>query len=500
LTALGAVIMPERRYQSAVIAAIVVLAGVRLLCAALAPLSFEESVYWVYSRHIAAGYFDHPPLAPILVRLGTMLFGDNEFGVRALGVLLPLPASWAIWRSAAILFKDGKIAATAALYFNLTLVVAAGSIIATPDGPLVAATALLLLTLAKLLETGRAVWWLAVGAAFGVAMLSKYTTIFFAGSILVWLLLVPDLRKWLATPWPWLAALIALAMFAPTLMWNAHHGWSSVHRQYDRLLIHDWSFKYLGEFLATQAGMATPPIFILGSMGLFRLLSGDGGSFGARALINAMVWPIVLYFIWHSLHDRVEGNWPEPIFVPFVIAAALAAERMKWHGVWAAVASWSARLAVPVGLGIAGFIYLQALFGIIPLGPIDPTAHALAVGWKELGAEMDAVRKRLGAPIVLTTDHGLNGWLAFYLPSRPPVEQINARIRYVNAPPPDPALFRGTIMYVCTRPCDPIPSLRRRFATVEPVTTLTRSRHGIVIDEYGIYRLAGPIGSPLDPP
>jgi 4-amino-4-deoxy-L-arabinose transferase-like glycosyltransferase len=500
LAAFGAVTLPERRYQSAVVATILILVGVRLACAAMTPLSFDESLYWLWSKHIAGGYYDHPPVNPLLIRLGTTLFGNTEFGVRVFNVLLALPASWAVWRSGAILFNDERVGATAALYFNLTLVMAAGSLIATPDNAVVVATAFLLLTLVKLFASGRGAWWLAIGVAFGIGMLSKYTTIFFGVSILAWLLLVPELRKWLLTPWPWIGGVVALAVFSPTLIWNAEHGWASVLYQYNRLVVHEWSLRYFGEFFVTQMGLVTPPIFVLGCMGLVRLVKGDGGSYGARVLINAMIWPIALYFVWHTFHGRVEGNWPEPIHVAFVIAAAVAVERIKWDGAWARIELWSRRLAVPVGLAIAACLYVQAVFGIIPLGPVDPTARALGAGWKELGIKMDEVRMRLGAPVVLTMNYGLTGWLAFYLPSHPPVEQINVRMRYVNAPEPDPALFRGTIMYVCMVDCSDIPVIRQRFANVEPVASLTRTRHGVPIQEYRVYSLSGPIGPPLDPP
>lgn len=490
----------ERRYQHAVVATILVLVGVRLLCAAMVPLSFDESLYWIWSKHIAGGYLDHPPVNPILIRAGTTLFGNTEFGVRFFGVLLALPASWAVWRTGAILFKDDRVGATAALYFNLTLVMAAGSLLMTPDGPLEVATAFLLLCLAELYVTGRGAWWLAIGLAFGIGMLSKYTMIFFAVSILAWLLLVPELRKWLLTPWPWISGVIAIVVFSPTLIWNAEHHWASFVYQSHRLAIHEWTLRYLVEFLFAQFGMATPPIFVLGCMGLAALLKGQGGPRGARVFVNAMVWPLVIYFMWHSLHERVQGNWPEPIFVGFVIAAAVAVERIEWHGAWASLASWSRRLAVGVGLAMAAFIYVQATFAIVPLGRADPTARALAAGWRQLAPKIDAVRKRLGAPIILTTDYGLTGWLSFYLPSHPLVEQINERMRYVNAPQPGPALFRGPIMYVCETVCDEIPMLRRRFRTVERVTSLTRSRRGIPISKYVIYRLAGPVGPPLDPP
>ena len=270
--------------------------------------------------------------------------------------------------------------------------------------------------------------------------------------------------------------------------------------QFHRLVVYEWSLRYFGEFFVTQMGLATPSIFILGVMGLVGMLRGEGGSPGARVLLNAMVWPIVLYFAWHTFHGRVEGNWPEPIYVAFVIAAAAAVERIKWNGAWATIARWSRRLAVPVGLVMAACIYLQAVFGILPLGPIDPTARALGAGWKELGVQIDEVRARLGAPVVLTRNYGLTGWLSFYLPSHPPVEQINERIWYVNAPEPDPALFRGPMMYVCIVECLELPLLRQRFTTVELAASLTRTRHGVPIQDYQIYRLSGPIGPPLDPP
>ena len=45
----------------------------------------------------------------------------------------------------------------------------------------------------------------------------------------------------------------------------------------------------------------------------------------ARVLVNVMFWTIVVYFIWHSLHARVEANWFAPVYPAFAIAAAVAA-------------------------------------------------------------------------------------------------------------------------------------------------------------------------------
>ncbi|HZQ39979.1 MAG TPA: glycosyltransferase family 39 protein, partial [Rhizomicrobium sp.] len=69
----------------------------RLVMAALLPLSADEAYYWLWSRHLAAGYYDHPPAIALVIRFGTLLLGDSELGVRLGGVLLSILASWCIW-------------------------------------------------------------------------------------------------------------------------------------------------------------------------------------------------------------------------------------------------------------------------------------------------------------------------------------------------------------------------------------------------------------------
>ena len=65
------------------------------------------------------------------------------------------------------------------------------------------------------------------GLFAGLAMLSKYHgALLFAGAGL-FVLLSPRQRFWLATPWPYLAGLVALAVFSPVLIWNAQHHWVS---------------------------------------------------------------------------------------------------------------------------------------------------------------------------------------------------------------------------------------------------------------------------------
>src|SRR5262249_45676248 len=144
---------------------ILALVAIRLVAAFWTPLTFDEAYYWMWSKALAGGYYDHPPMVALVIRAGTLIAGDTAFGVRLVSILLALPMSYAVFRAAAILFGGVRIAATAAILLNVTLMAAVGTLIVTPDSPLLVASSLVLLFLAKVLESGRGVRWLAVGAA-----------------------------------------------------------------------------------------------------------------------------------------------------------------------------------------------------------------------------------------------------------------------------------------------------------------------------------------------
>ena len=81
---------------------IAVLILLRAVMAAWLPLSADEAYYWLWSRHLAAGYYDHPPAIAFLIRLGTLLFGDTRIrrARSAASILSPL-ASWFVWQAGA---------------------------------------------------------------------------------------------------------------------------------------------------------------------------------------------------------------------------------------------------------------------------------------------------------------------------------------------------------------------------------------------------------------
>jgi hypothetical protein len=112
--------------------AVVALVALRLVAAAVTPLTFDEAYYWMWSKHLAGGYYDHPPGVALVIRLGTMIAGDTELGVRLVSILLALPMSWAVYQSAVVLFGGRRVAATSAILLNVTLMAA---VVATRTPP-----------------------------------------------------------------------------------------------------------------------------------------------------------------------------------------------------------------------------------------------------------------------------------------------------------------------------------------------------------------------------
>src|SRR5436190_21148512 len=231
---------------------VVALVVLRLVAAAWTPLTFDEAYYWMWSKHLAGGYYDHPPMVAYVIRAGTIIAGDTELGVRLVSILLALPMSFAVYQSAGILFGGWQVAASATVLLNVTLMAAVGTLIVTPDAPLLVASSFVVFFLAKVLDAGRGAWWLGVGVAIGAALLSKYNALFFGPAILIWLVVVPKLRRWLISPWPYLGGLIAFAIFSPVILWNADHHWVSFIKQIGRARIEDFRPAFIGELIPTQ--------------------------------------------------------------------------------------------------------------------------------------------------------------------------------------------------------------------------------------------------------
>ena len=468
-----------------VLLSVIVLILARFIAAAILPLSADEAYYWLWSRHLDWGYYDHPPLIAFAIRAGTGMFGEIPFGVRLMGLLASIVASIAVWRAGAVLLKNEKAGGYACLFFNLSLMVAVETMAATPDAFAVATAALFLWALAKVEETGRGAWWLAAGIAAGIGLLAKYTTFFLGAGALVWLLADRRQRRWLLTIWPYAGALLAALLFWPNIRWNQTHDWMTFAFQFGRLGEGHFTLRYLAEFLAAQIGLATPFVFVLAAMGLFVRREGSW-------LAAATIWPSIAYFVLHSLHDRVQGNWPSFLYPALAVCAADAVSRTDWKGWAKRLAQFSRRAAIPVAVIMLAVLYVQALTGVVPLGRKDPVQRLLAFGLPDMSKDIVREVSAHRAAAVLTTDYAMTAWLRFYLPADLPVIQIDDPFRWTDAPDASPDTLKHPLIYIENSRHDRPDAVKRQFASMARCGTVSRSRWDRVIESYAAYCVRQP--------
>ena len=255
---------------------------------------------------------------------------------------------------------------------------------------------------------------------------------------------------------------------------------------------------FIAELIPTQIVFATPLVWMLGAMGLYALLRRNSGALASRALISTIFWTIVMYFVWHSLHARVEANWFAPVYPAFAIAAAVAAHLSPWDARRRRLADFCLRWAAPSGVVMFVLLIVQANTGVLSGYRRDATVRSVGVGWRELASEIEAVRVRVGAACVLAPDYGTTAWLAFYLPKGTCVVQPTQRIRWVNMPEPDPAQLSGKLLYVDEVRAGVSPYLDQTFSRIERVAELPRKRGPLTIETYGLDLLEGAKRDVLD--
>lgn len=465
---------------------IIVLTALRSVMAAHLPISFDEAYFWLWSKHLQLSYFEHPPLIALAIRAGTEFLGDTSLGVRLMSLIASVAGSWAVWRAAALVLGDPRRAWLACLFFNLTLMVAAQGMAGTPDIFVMAAAAFLLWSIAELQATHDGRWWLLAGLSLGVALLAKYTAFFLGGSLCLWVTFSPDGRRWLRSPWPYAAAALAGGFLLPNLVWNQTHGWISFHYQFGRVVAGTVSPQHLLEFVAGQLALASPFVMALAAIGLIHHTRSWSKS--QLTMVVALVWPAAVYFLLHSLHDRVQGNWPSFIYPGLAI---LAASVIPPDAHETSVVGWIGRLAIPTGVCLLAVCYLQALTGLLPVGKADPIARMTAVGFEPVAADISLMAKSDHAAGLLTTRYVNTGWLAFYARPSLPVMQAAEEYRWTDSPAASDDLLERPLLYVTQRPDRELAFVKRHFSRIVFEACVPRLWSGVLLDSFCVYRIGG---------
>jgi len=393
----------------------------RLLLCNKFGLGVDESHYLLYSRHLAWGYFDHPPMVAFLAAL-TSLLGDSVFVVR-LGPVICSVISLILLRYLALeLYHDERIGFWSAILIHLMPYQHLLLVGLLPDATLNIFWCATLLAVWRAMQTGKWSTWILTGLLFGGALLSKYHTVLLALCLLGYIITSSQHRFWLKKKQPYVAVLIGLVVFMPNIFWNARHGWISYayqlgHGSGDGL--------DAGRFLTAiggQLGAWSPIIFGLLIAVFIVIIRQPKISEADRFAVWTSI-PIFVFFCLAGLTSKIlphwtsVGWWTGSIVVTMVILQNISRQSPssnRWRR-WSAAAAatglvMTALLYVVLFLPIVGPVYSRARDVSLSLNqnfpalkPLEPFETGFDIsnelfGWPEIARQVETMRAQMPHP------------------------------------------------------------------------------------------------------
>jgi Dolichyl-phosphate-mannose-protein mannosyltransferase len=374
-------------YAAAMLGAIALFTLMRLAWLWLQPAGLypDEAQYWFWAKHPAFGYYSKPPVIAWLIALTTALFGNGEFAIRLSAPFLTAGAAIFVYAIGSRLYsrRIGFWAATA--YASLPGASVAAWIVST-DSPLLLCWAAALYAFIRAREAGSSgwgwSWWLAVGAAAGFGLLSKYAMAYWLVSALALVLLVKSERRHLKLLL--MADGIAFLIYSPNLWWNWHNGFVSYHHTADNAdfagpLIHPGQFF---EFFASQFGVFGPLFFaallLLAARPLLALAEPRARLLAVFALPTLGMMLIV------SFLSRAHANWAAPAYVSATVLVVARALESGWRRL--------VSLAIALHIAAAALLFAGppalAACGMPLPARFDPLRRLR--GWHDLGIKVGA--------------------------------------------------------------------------------------------------------------
>ncbi len=330
-------------------------------------LIYDEAYYWYYAKEMAWGYFDHPPMVALLVKLSGLLF-DGELGVRFMSCLLWAGMVFIIWQCIEHPKKDQYIPQYFLLVFSMTLVNAYG-FFTLPDTPMLFFLALFLWAYKHFIKNSSLQWALLMGFSMACLMYSKYHA-----ALIILFVLFSNIRL-MRNKFAWLALFTSLVLYLPHLNWLYENDFVSIkYHIFERPnRAYEFADFTLGFFvnLIILFGLTFPWIY----RSLFKTKPGD---LFTRALLF-IVYGFIVFFFLSSFSRRIQTQWLIAICIPLVIISYNY--MLKDPSIY----KWLMRAAIANAIIL---LYLRVGLAYAPLFPIHYESHGNEDWVQELAAKI----------------------------------------------------------------------------------------------------------------
>ncbi len=379
----------------------------------------DELLTYTNALHLDWCYVVYPPITAWLARIELVVFGTSLVGYRflaAVAIGLVAVLSGLIARQLGGKRRAIVVAAVAASIAGP--VIFSGSFLSYMTFDMLCWVAVAWCT-ACLLRSQDPRWWLAVGAAVGLGIMSKYTMLFLVAGLLGGVLLTPN-RRFLRSIWFWAGAALALAIISPVVFWQFQHhflglDWAkSIHAR-------DVRWGRADYFLPSQLWKATNPATVpIWCAGLWFLFATEQGK-PFRLLGWMYVIPLVAF-----IAARGREYYLTPGYAMLLAAGAVWGE--GWLATLRPRAAAVVRRVTRNSLAVGGLIAFSL---VAPVAPVNSTWWRVAdavsghqdfnmeIGWPQLAATVAQVRDTLSPDArahlgILAGDDGEEGAINLY--------------------------------------------------------------------------------------
>jgi hypothetical protein len=367
------------------------------------------------ARHLAWGYVAYPPVAPLFGRLSLELFGESLRGFRFFAAVAEA-AAVVVTGLMARQLGGGRWAQLVTAMAAVPFCLGGGALMQYVSFDYLCWVLTAYFTL-RLLQSDDPRWWIAIGGAIGLGMLSKYSMPFFVAGLIAGVLFT-DGRRYLKSRWLWLGVAVSVLIFLPNLIWQMQHGFVSLD--------------FLRRIHARDVGQGRHHGFLLGQLkltllafpiwiaGLYRYLFSPTGK-RYRMLGWMYVVPLLLFVVAKGRDYYLAGTYP-------MLYAAGAVWAEGWlvslRRTTAGILKTSVWIALVVDAAIAAAITL-------PIAPVNSAWFKVAskingdfreeIGWPELVETVARVRDALPPQDrahlgILATNYGEAGAVNLYGP------------------------------------------------------------------------------------
>ncbi|WP_289038477.1 glycosyltransferase family 39 protein [uncultured Zobellia sp.] len=325
-----------------------------LLQSYFTPLIFDEAYYWHFAQNMAWGYFDHPSMVAVLIKISSFFF-NGELGVRFMSCILSSATLFILWNIVDHPKKKDYVVHFFVLVYSMTLLNAYG-FLTLPDTPLLFFTALLLYVYKRFIEKPDLFWGIVMGITMAGLMYSKYH----AALVIIFILL--SNLKLVLNKYAWLSVIVALLCYVPHFIWLYENEFVTINYHLFDRPNDPYNFnKYtLGFFVNLVAifGFTFPWIY----WGLFKAKASDKFT---RALLF-LIFGVLIFFFISSFNRRIQTQWIIVISIPLIIVVF----RFMMENEIAK--KWIHRMGL---VNIAIILFLRAGLIYEPMSPIYYETH-----------------------------------------------------------------------------------------------------------------------------